>query len=43
MFDLVIFGCTDESTFIGYELQEIDNGGLVEGTTYRLYAEINGV
>ena len=39
LFSLITFS---QSTFVGLVLQEIDNGGLVEGTTYRLYAEING-
>ena len=31
-----------QSTFVNLVLEEIDNGGAVPGTTYRLYAELNG-
>ena len=31
-----------QSTFVGLVLEEVDNGGIVDGTTYRLYAELSG-
>ena len=42
---LVIFFSSisySQSTFVGLVLEEIDNGGAVPGTTYRLYAELSG-
>ena len=30
-----------QSPFVGLVLEEIDNGGIVPGTTYRLYAELS--
>ena len=42
---LVIFFSSlsfSQSTFVGLVLEEVDNGGLVPGTTYRLYAELSG-
>ena len=30
-----------QSPFLGLVLEEVDNGGIVPGTTYRLYAELS--
>ena len=42
---LVIFFSSlsfSQSTFVGLVLEEVDNSGVVPGTTYRLYAELSG-
>ena len=41
---VIFFSSTSysQSTFVGLVLEEIDNGGAVPGTTYRLYAELSG-
>ena len=43
LFTIILFHAFSfsQSPLVGLVLEEIDNGGAVPGTTYRLYAELS--